>query len=331
MKFDIVSIGSATIDNFADAESEFIKIEGRHSREEYIAYPLGTKVLIDHLEVSVGGGGTNTAVAFSSLGLKTAFLGKVGDDENGQVVIDNLKSKGIDFIGAKGGQTGYSVILNSFKNDRTILTFKGANSSLRYSELGVIDTGWIYITSMIGDSFTTVEEIVSNTDAKIVFNPSSYQADLGYKNLGTLLAGVDILIVNLEEACKLMERSSRTKVSVEEMMKELSSSLAPGMFVITDGANGVYVYEKESNQLTHGLPTAGIKVIETTGAGDALGSGFTAGLAKGYDLDKALSLGMYNAESVIRSKGAKAGLLSTEIAHVKLAASKRVIKKSQLN
>lgn len=329
MKFDIVSIGSATIDNFADAESEFIKIEGRHSKEEFIAYPLGTKVLIDHLTVSVGGGGTNTAVAFSSLGLKTAFLGKVGDDENGQVVVNSLKARDIEFVGARGGQTGYSVILNSFKNDRTILTFKGANSSLMYSELGPIDTSWIYITSMIGESFSTIEQVVSNTEAKIVFNPSSYQAELGYKNLGSMLAGVDILIVNLEEACKLMGRSARSKVSVEEMLKEISV-LDPSIFVITDGGNGVYVYEKETKTLTHGLPTPSIKVIETTGAGDALGSGFTAGLAKGYSLDVALSLGMYNAESVIRSKGAKIGLLTTKAADVKLAACNRVIKKSQL-
>lgn len=329
MRFDIVSIGSATIDNFADAESEFINIEGRHSKEEFIAYPLGAKVLIDHLTVSVGGGGTNTAFAFASLGLKTAFLGKVGDDENGQVVINHLNSKGIEFIGARGGQTGYSIILNSFKNDRTILTFKGSNSSLQFSELGKVDAEWIYITSMIGESFTTIEQVVSHSDAKIVFNPSSYQAKLGYKNLGSLLAGVDILIVNLEEACKLMGRSSRITVHAEEMLKELSI-LDPEIFVITDGSRGVYVYEKETSTMTHGLPIPGIKVIETTGAGDALGSGFTAGLAKGLSLDKALSLGMYNAESVVRSKGAKTGLLTAKEAEEKLASCNRVIKKAVL-
>jgi bifunctional ADP-heptose synthase (sugar kinase/adenylyltransferase) len=100
--------------------------------------------------------------------------------------------------------------------------------------------------------------------------------------------------------------------------------------VRVDGCNGVYAYEKETCFLTQGLPIPGIKVIETTGAGDALGSGFTAGLVKGYSLDKALSLGMYNAESVIRSKGAKTGLLSSAVVEAKLASCERVIIKSQL-
>ncbi len=329
MKYDMVTIGSATIDNFTDTESEYIKIEGKNSHEAFIAYPLGTKVLIDQLDVSVGGGGTNTAVAFSALGLNTAFLGKVGEDENGQVVIQNLKDQGIDFIGAQSGQTGFSVILNSFKSDRTILTFKGANSSLSYGELGEIDTDWMYITSMLGESFATVEKIVLNTGAKIAFNPSNYQAKLGYQKLSVVLSCADILIVNLEEACTLMGMPPRTKMTAYDMLKPLSV-LDPKIFVITDGGNGVHVYNKETNEVFKGLPTLGLKVIETTGAGDALGAGFTAGLAKGYSIEKALSLGMYNAESVVRSKGAKTNLLTAKEAEEKLKNCSRVIEKSEL-
>lgn len=329
MSFDVVTIGSATIDNFTDTESEFIKIEGRNTREEFIAYPLGTKVLIDSLEVSVGGGGTNSAAAFASLGLNTGFLGKVGADGNGDLVIQNLEKQGIEFIGARGGQTGFSVILNSFKNDRTILTFKGANSSLQYGELSDVDTDWIYVTSMLGDSFSTVEKVVSKSRAKIVFNPSSYQADLGYKNLGGMLSSVDILIVNLEEACKLMGMSSRTKMTAREMLKPLSV-LDPTIYLITDAGNGVHVYNKETNEVIKGLPASGIKVIETTGAGDALGSGFTAGLIKGYSLEKSLSLGMYNAEAVLSSKGAKTGLLTEQESEDKLKTCQRIIEKSEL-
>ena len=290
MKYDVVSIGSATIDNFADTDSEYIKIEGRHSNEEFIAYPLGTKVLIDHLDVTVGGGGTNTAAAFSSLGLNTAYMGKVGSDENGQLVIRKLKELGVDFIGAQGGQTGFSVILNSIKDDRTILTFKGSNSSLLYQEIEPFDTDWIYITSMLGDSYSTVEKIVHTTDAKVVFNPSAYQASQGYKNLGGMLSGVDILIVNLEEACKLLGRSSRTKCMMTNLFDSLSQ-LDPSIFVITDGSNGVSVFDKKSNKVITGMPMPGVKVIETTGAGDAFNGGFATALAEGQDPVSAAQFG----------------------------------------
>ncbi len=87
---------------------------------------------------------------------------------------------------------------------------------------------------------------------------------------------------------------------------------------------------KETKEVYKGLPIPGIKVIETTGAGDALGSGFTAGLAKGYTIEKSLSLGMYNAESVVRAKGAKTNLLSEQDAERELVDCRRVIEKFEL-
>ncbi|RMF14524.1 MAG: carbohydrate kinase family protein, partial [Gammaproteobacteria bacterium] len=112
MKYDIVTIGSATVDHFADTDSELIRIDTRSSHEELIAFPLGSKLLIRELKTTTGGGGTNTAVAFSRLGLRTAFLGKLGDDASATFVLDRLKAEGVNFIGAHGGQTGLSIILN---------------------------------------------------------------------------------------------------------------------------------------------------------------------------------------------------------------------------
>ena len=80
MSYDIVTIGSATVDYYADTDSELISIETSISSEKLLAFPLGGKLLIRELNVTTGGGGTNTAVAFARLGFNTAYLGKVGAD-----------------------------------------------------------------------------------------------------------------------------------------------------------------------------------------------------------------------------------------------------------
>ena len=86
--YDVITVGSSTIDVFADVESEEIKIKTKDGEEELIAYPAGSKILIKELNFLTGGGGTNTAVAFSRLGLNVAYLVKWG-----KVLIQDLLSK----------------------------------------------------------------------------------------------------------------------------------------------------------------------------------------------------------------------------------------------
>ena len=88
--------------------------------------------MIKELHFSTGGGATNSAVAFSRLGLKTGSICLVGEDANGTTVLDELKKEEITFLGkTKKGMTGYSVILIGLEKDRSILTYKGINNALK--------------------------------------------------------------------------------------------------------------------------------------------------------------------------------------------------------
>jgi len=301
-QYDVVTIGSATVDNFADTEAEVIRIETPHSKEQLIAYPLGSKILIKHLDVTTGGGGTNTAVACSRLGLRTAFLGKIGSDTNGDFIVRSLAAEGIDFIGAREGQSGYSVILDSFVSDRTILAFKGANNELRYDEVPALDTRWIYISSMLGESWNTVVKIARNVNAKLVFNPSNYQADQGYEKLRDLIDRLEILVLNKEECCKLLSLDYKENYSAQDLMRKMAM-LPVHTIVVTDGAEGAYVYDRQA--FYRAWPSPDLKVVETTGAGDAFASSFTAGKAMGFDTLNCIKMAMTNAESVLSFKGAK--------------------------
>lgn len=309
MAYDIVAIGSATVDQFAETDSELIRIETPTMQEKLIAFPLGSKILVKELNLAVGGGGTNCAVTFSRLGLKTAYLGKVGDDGNGDFVIRTLQSEHIDFIGPREGTTGISVILNSFAHDRTILAFKGCNNSLHLDEIKPFETRWVYLASMLGESFDTIVSLLAQHDFRVAFNPSNYQAELGYKALQPLLEKVEILVMNLEEACKFLGLIYQERPSARELLLKLAE-LPPRIFVITDGAEGVHVYDGECYY--RAWPRENLEVLETTGAGDAFASTFTAACLLDEPIEQAIHLGMTNAESVLVHQGAKEKLLSRQ-------------------
>jgi ribokinase len=307
MSFDIITVGSATLDHFIDAESLLIRIDGSSRHEQIVAFPLGSKLPVSELTTMVGGGGTNSAVAFSRLGFKTAYLGKIGNDYAGNFVINTLKQEGIPFIGSRNGQTGFSVVLDSINKDHIILSYKGTNNHLLPHDIQNFNSPWIYLSSMLEHSLDTVIDLIISGDFKVAFNPSNYQAELGYLALSKLVDKVDILIMNREEACKFLGKDYLHDISIHDLLLQLYE-LPPKIVAITDGAQGTFVYD--GINLFHGKPSKDLKVTETTGAGDAFSSTFSASIIKGLDTKKALDYAMTNAESVIQYTGAKTKLLT---------------------
>ena len=318
--YDIITVGSATVDVFANTESELIKIKTSSYEEDLIAYPSGSKILIKELRFTTGGGGTNTAVSLARLGHKTAYFGSLGNDENGKKILDLLKKEKIDFIGKLiNDTTGYSIILDSIEHDRTILTYKGANNKLKFSDINQkkLKTRWFYFSSMISESFKTLEklaEFAEKNNIKIAFNPSTYLAEKGKDYLKKILIRTTILILNNEEASLLVGKNN-----VKTMLKELYK-LGPEIIVITDGKKAINAYDGKTIYIL--IPNK-IKVIESTGAGDAFASSFLSGIIKKNDVEFALKMGLVNSESVIQQGGAKNKLL-------KYSEALGIIKKSSI-
>jgi len=125
---------------------------------------LGEKVLIEQIKFETGGGGVNAAVGLSRMGLKTAFLGKIGHDHNAFKVLYELKKENVKVIKTRPSDypTSYSVVMKSKKEkDRILFTYKGASDHLCYSEIkkSELNTKWIYMATMLNESFKTTKEI----------------------------------------------------------------------------------------------------------------------------------------------------------------------------
>lgn len=324
-EYDVITVGSATVDVFAHTDhSELVKIIDHNHETDLLAYPSGSKLLIEKLTFSSGGGGTNTAVCLARLGLKVAYLGKLGYDENGDRVIKELAREGVDFVGNRGSvMTGYSVILDSIEHDRTILAYKGANDYFDFKEIKKdrLRTKWLYFSAMMEKSFESMKQLAvyaKKNGIKIVFNPSSYLAELGIEHIKTVLDATEILVLNDEEAALLVGQGT-----IEEMLKRLKKYVP--IVAITEGSKGCHVID---DRYIYRGPSHKVKPVETTGAGDAFASSFLAGiLAKGEcsnAIECAIQIGITNAESVILNYGAKNRLLTRKEA--KLLMKKNPVK-----
>jgi ribokinase len=313
MKFDIISVGSGVIDNFV-----YTNI---HEKEKQISYPIGMKLKVDKIVTCTGGAGTNTSVSFSRLGLKAGFLGKIGNDYNGKIILNELKNEKVPFLGKldKKMGTGTSIILDSMEHERTILTYKGASEHLKFNEMNrnALNTKWFYFSSLAEDSFQTqkkLAKIAKKKGIKIALNPSSYQAEKGAEYIKDILEVTEILILNKEEAQMLIKKN----IVGKELLKELIK-LGVKIACVTDGPNGNIVYDGEKfyNSNVHNE----IKCVERTGAGDAFAAGFVAGIIKNKGIEFSIQLGSANSESVIQYIGAKNKLLT-------LNEAEKIIKKN---
>ncbi|MBI3035176.1 carbohydrate kinase family protein [Candidatus Woesearchaeota archaeon] len=306
--YDVITVGSATVDVFARTRfSELIKIIDPKGETDLLAFPSGSKILIDELEFTTGGGGTNTAVALSRLGHKVGFIGKLGAGTNSDFIHKNLKKEKIELLCAHGkGHTGYSVVLDTLEHDRTILTYKGVNDDLKYSDIPSrkLKAKWFYFSSMLEESFHTLErlaEFAQQRMIKIAFNPSAYLAEKGAKYLNHILTRTYLLILNREEAGLLAGKDS-----IEGLLLKLKG-LGPKIVVITDGRNHLYVID--GKHIYSAFPPP-VKIADATGAGDAFAASFLSGLIRKNDIEFAIKLGIANAQSVVSHYGAKNILLT---------------------
>ncbi|MFC1663922.1 carbohydrate kinase family protein [Patescibacteria group bacterium] len=310
--FDIITFGSATRDSFLKLKKgnyEIIKAR-RFLTNKGLCFSLGSKIEVEDLVVSTGGGGTNSAVNFANQGFKTAYVGKVGKDKRGEAVIEDLEDFGVftQFLKKdKKRATAYSVILSFPFGKRTILVFRGACHFITLKEIpfSKLKAQWFYIAPLSGASakiFKPLVEFAKKNKIKIAANLGNSQISLGMKFLKPLLAKIDILNLNQEEASLL------TKIPFQkekEIFKKLDE-IVKGIVIMTKGEKGCVV--SDGNYLWRASAFS-VPVVDTTGAGDAFGSGFISQFIKTKDIEKSIQFASQNAASCIQKIGAKKGLL----------------------
>lgn len=300
----IVSIGAALQDVYLIDHDDF----GTNSRGFFNQIELGTKVDIDKIKFGTGGGATNAATTFARYGHESIFMGCISNDPAGQAIINSLDDEGIDssyVTYLNRLQTGYSVVLLAPNGERTILTCRGASAhfdALNPDDLDTVYPDWVYVTTFRGDMdaldqfFTKAKSL----GAKIMFNPGNLELQHTRKLLG-LLSDVDVLLVNKSEAQKVVEGKILT-----ELISKIKNYV-PNV-IITDGNQGAIA--TDGKEVYRAGLYEDVKIKDSTGAGDAFGSGFLAAYADGKSFKDSLLFASANSTSVVQHVGSKDGILS---------------------
>ncbi len=304
----IVSLGSALQDIYLIDRDDFGSIEFG-SVSMFKNLEIGSKYDIDKLDFYIGGGGTNSAVAFARNNHEAIYFGNIGHDPAGEAVLKMLDEEGVDtsyICFPPKGKTGCSIILlDSKTGERTVLTFRGASArfnNLNPNDLDLIRPDWLYVTTLRGDMGTLLDffEKAKSIGTKIMFNPGTLELANPKQVLG-LLEDVDVLLVNKREAAQLVPGSL-----LEELLNKLRNYCKT--VLITDGPMGGIATDGEKTY-RFGI-YEDVKIKDTTGAGDAFGSGFLASYARGDSFRTALIFASANSTSVVQKRGANNRILT---------------------
>ena len=317
--FDITVVGTATEDVFVKAPAaKLISVAEADCTTTYLALEYGAKLSVDSLFLSVGGGSTNTAAGLARMGLKTAAVAKLGQDEEGDRVLARLQALGIDtsrFLRTSDCLTGLSVILTGFTGDRTILTYRGASSELTEAEVPwdlLQEAPWMFVGSMSGHSaplFIKLADFAGAHGIKLALNPGSHQLKLGWEVLRPALEHCTALFVNKQEAYALTGVAPRQGEEDEQAVLHCLHEAGCRQVFITAGSEGALASDGTQRLC---LPAYQAPAVSTVGAGDAFAAGALTAVIKGCALERALRLGSLNAASVVQGYGATEGLLSWE-------------------
>lgn len=322
--FDVVTIGGASRDVFFMTDKgKVINDVARH--QKLIAFEYGSKIIPTDSMFTYGGGGVNSAMSFVKQDLKTSTVVNIGHEGTGSLVIDMLFNCGVNIDHISRDyvhHTAMSMIVGLPGEDHTMFLYRGANDFLKVHDWRPLRSKWFYVTSLTGHSADIIPEIFSFARAhgvKVAWNPGSEQLAGGYSDISSYLEETDILSLNREEAECLVRSRKKINLTDEKILLRELHDMTKGIVVVTDGANGSYATDGKKDYYTSVSPH---KVLETTGAGDAYGSTFTAFRIKGYGISYCMRAAAYNAGSVVEHIGAQEGLMTFQELSAKIELTK---------
>jgi len=316
-KYDVLGIGNAIFDVLVQTDEGFL---ARHGMTK------GGMALIDEaralaiygdmgkdsgtpVEMS-GGAAANTIVGIASLGARTAFIGKVKDDQIGRLYSHDIKAANVAFAtspAASGPATGCSYILVTPDGQRTMGTYLGACVELGPEDIdpAVIAAarityleGYLFDQPRAKEAFRKASSLAHAAGRKVALSLSDpFCVDRHRADFRALVSGeIDILFANEAEICSLYETqdfaTAAAAVSGHVEIAALTRSEEGSVIIAGDTRYQVF-------------PSPVGRIVDTTGAGDLYAAGVLFGLTRGLPLPTCGTIGSLCAAEIISHMGAR--------------------------
>ena len=263
----------------------------------------GETVLGERLGRYPGGKGANQAVAAARLGGQVAMVGRVGADDFGRELVENLTANGVDPSGVEpdnSAATGAALIFVGPEGQNMIAVAPGANGRLDKFDIAravaTLQSGDVLVMQLEIPMAVIAPAAVSarRAGSHVVLNASPAQRlDPG------LLSQVDVLVVNEREARDLVNEAS------PEAMVQALHAIGPRIAIVTLGPAGS-VYCDETGG--HRVEAFHVKAVDATGAGDAFVGALAVGLANGLPVQAAMRFANAAGAAATTLLGAQAAL-----------------------
>ena len=256
------------------------------------------------LQYIPGGKGANQAVAMARLGAEVTMFGCVGDDKNGNALIENMQENGVDTRGIRvvsGTPTGLAIITVG-ESDNTIIVVAGANGCVDKEYVDSVKEkllGFDMVVLQHEIPLETVYYVIDICAAEgipVVLNPAP-----AAKVPWEVVEKVAYLTPNEHEA-RLIFGEEKTE---EELLRQY-----PEKLLITKGSRGVSTCLKSGEILN--VPSRKSDVVDTTGAGDTLNGAFAVRIAMGDPIKEALVFANTAAGLSTEKMGAQGGMPTRE-------------------
>ncbi len=314
-RFQVVGIGNAMVDVLAHAEDAFLAENGvEKGIMQLIDMARGVELYskIGPAQEISGGSAANTIAGIAHLGGRTAYVGKVKDDQLGAIFAHDLRAQGAVYETALApkdhpAETGRCIVLVTPDGERSMNTYLGVTEFLEPSDIDEVqmaDAEWIFLEGYRFDgpdsheAFAKAIRACRGAGGKVSLTLSDPFCIERHRDAFARMVkeDVDLLFANRSEVLSLYE--------TEDFDAAMAQGAAEvGVLVCTDSGNGVHIVNGTNRFHVPAVPT---EIVDATGAGDLFASAFLWGLAEGHDLETSGRMGNIAGSEVISHIGARA-------------------------
>ncbi|MDC3385118.1 adenosine kinase [Candidatus Pelagibacter sp.] len=306
----ILGIGNAIVDIICKVDDNFITKNNLTKSTMKLFFDQNEfKKLLSNLKIErtvSGGSVANSIVGISQLGNKVGFIGKISDDEFGNIYEEGLKIENVDYLYKKKKEilpTGTSLILVTPDSERTMCTFLGTAGKINENDINpniIKRSEIVFLEGYLwdeGDPKKAFDKIISNSNKVAMSLSDKFCVDRHKPHFLNLVKNkLDIVFANEQEILSLIDAKNIEEVVI--FSKKIGKTI-----VITRGEKGSIaikngeVFETEAKK--------NLNLVDLTGAGDLFAAGYLHGVINNFSIKESLIKGTELSSKIIQIIGAR--------------------------